>query len=151
MNVSNESYADLQSRCRSLIDTEAEPVSSVANIIAEVHHTMKFLWTGIYLTRRNDMYLSVFQGPVACTRIPFGKGVCGTAWQMDRAIYVEDVETFPGHIRCSSMAVSEIVVPLHRNGMVVGVLDVDSAIKGQLSESDLDGLTRIAEIIESLV
>lgn len=97
------------------------------------------------------LILGPFQGPVACTRIKFGKGVCGTCWQKDQAILVPDVDAFPGHIRCSSAARSEVVVPIHSNGTICAVLDIDSSILEGLDKDDLDGLQEIAEIIGNCI
>lgn len=147
MNQKQEQYARLLARCASLADGEPDWIANAANICAEVHRTMGFLWTGVYRVIGNELVLGPFQGPAACTRIKYGKGVCGTAWERQQGLLVPDVDRFPGHIRCSSAARSEIVVPIRASGSIIGVLDIDCAILNGLDKDDLEGLTRIAETI----
>lgn len=148
MNEKEQKYSELAALCRSLAEGDGDWISRVSNILAATHFEMGFLWTGIYRVVGGELVLGPFQGPVACTRIRYGKGVCGTSWQRDEALLVPDVEQFPGHIRCSSAARSEVVVPIHKDGAVVGVLDIDSAELGGLDEYDLSGLSKIAELIK---
>ena len=123
----NETYRMLVKQVESLIEGENNPVGQLANTAALLHDTMDWWWTGFYLILNGELRLGPFQGPVACYSIKRGRGVCGTAWDQDRTIVVPDVELFEGHIACSSLSRSEIVVPLHDSqGNVVGVLDIDS-------------------------
>jgi GAF domain-containing protein len=112
-----------------------------------LHQTFGFHWVGFYLVKGNELVLGPFQGPVACTRIPFGKGVCGTAWKEAKTQLVPDVELFPGHIACSALSRSEIVVPLFQNGEVMAVLDIDSSLADDFSEADKEGLEAIAGML----
>ena len=121
-----EKYLALLPQLESLLDGETDPVARMANMAALLHREMGFWWTGFYRVQGEELVLGPFQGPVACTRIAFGRGVCGTAWKEQRTIVVPDVEQFPGHIACSSESRSEIVVPLWHQGTVTGVLDIDS-------------------------
>lgn len=121
-----EKYQSLLPQIAALIGPEGDTTANLANIVAALHHTFSFWWTGFYLVKDNELVLGPFQGPVACTRIGLGKGVCGTAWQQEQTIIVPDVDQFPGHIACSGASRSEIVVPVIKNGNVVAVLDVDS-------------------------
>ena len=133
-------YQSVLPQIQSLIADEPDLIANMANIVAVLHHTFHFFWTGFYLVKENksqisnlksqmtsSLVLGPFQGPVACTRIPFGKGVCGTAWKENKTIIVPNVHEFPGHIACSSESKSEIVVPIRKNGEIIAVLDIDSA------------------------
>lgn len=119
-------YCGLLPQIRALVGNESDLVANFANVAAALKETFGFLWVGFYLVKDEDLVLGPFQGPVACTRIRKGKGVCGASWEQKITLIVEDVEAFPGHIACSSLSRSEIVVPLMKNGEVIGVLDVDS-------------------------
>ena len=119
-------YAALIPQIQALVGSETDTVANLANISAALKQTFGFFWVGFYLVRQDELVLGPFQGPIACTRIAKGKGVCGTAWEQQKTLVVPDVDAFPGHIACSSDSKSEIVVPLIKNGMVIGVLDVDS-------------------------
>lgn len=120
-------YLELLPRIEALLEGESNCVANMANMVAAIHETMGFFWTGFYLVDGETLVLGPFQGPVACTRIPFGKGVCGTAWMREESIIVPDVEEFPGHIACSSLSRSEIVVPVKDvKGDIVAILDIDS-------------------------
>lgn len=119
----------------------------MANTAAMIHETFGFWWTGFYIVKDGQLVLGPFQGPVACTRIPFGKGVCGTAWKRGESIVVPDVELFPGHIACSSLSRSEIVVPIIRNGEVVAVLDIDSKELACFDDTDRIWLEKIAALL----
>ena len=101
-------------------------IANMANIVAAIQETFHFWWVGFYRVEGDELVLGPFQGPVACTRIPFGRGVCGTAWQQEKTVIVPDVHRFPGHIACSSASKSEIVVPIRRDGKIIAVLDIDS-------------------------
>lgn len=119
-------YQELLPQLHSLVSGETDWVANLANTAAALKETFQFFWVGFYLVKDKELVLGPFQGPIACTRIRLGKGVCGTAWKEARTLIVPDVEQFPGHIVCSSLSKSEIVVPLLRDGAVVGVLDIDS-------------------------
>ena len=120
-------YQTLIPQLQSLVAGETDLIANMANVAAALHHAFRFWWTGFYLVKGNELVLGPFQGPIACTRIPYGRGVCGTAWQQNRTLVVPDVHAFEGHIACSSESKSEIVVPIRRNGEVIAVLDIDSA------------------------
>ena len=121
-----EKYQTLLPQVKSLIEGENDLIANLANISAALKETFGFFWVGFYLVKEDELVLGPFQGPIACTRIRLGKGVCGTAWKEARTLIVPDVEQFPGHIACSSDSKSEIVVPILQQGEVVGVLDIDS-------------------------
>jgi len=138
-----EAYQLLLFQIREMIGNEDDLIANLANIAALLKQTFSFLWAGFYLVNGNELVLGPFQGPVACTRIPFGKGVCGTAWKERRTIIVPDVEQFPGHIACNSESKSEIVVPLFENGKIFGVLDIDSDRLNAFDEIDAEYLEKI--------
>ena len=142
-----EQYALLHVQLKSLLEGETDRTANLANAAALIHETFGFWWTGFYLVRGRELLLGPFQGPVACTRIPFGKGVCGTAWERRETIVVPDVEAFPGHIACSSLSRSEIVVPILQGGDVVAVLDIDSRELATFDEQDASGLEALAQLI----
>ena len=142
-------YQLLAKQVESLIEGEHNPTGQLANVAALLHETMGWWWTGFYLVKEGELQLGPFQGPVACYSIQCGRGVCGTAWQENRTIVVPDVELFPGHIACSSLSRSEIVVPLQDNeGNVMGVLDIDSKELATFDDEDARGLEAIARVIE---
>ena len=122
-----EKYQALLPQIESLVSGETDFIANMANISAALHEAFGFWWTGFYRVEGKELVLGPFQGPVACTRIPFGRGVCGTAWERGETIIVPNVHEFAGHIACSSASKSEIVVPVFRNGQVITVLDIDSA------------------------
>ena len=127
-------------------------ITLYANLSALIYESMDRLnWAGFYLMREGELQLGPFQGKTACTRIPVGKGVCGTSVEKNTIIRVEDVHLFPGHIACDSASESEIVLPIHKNGEVIGVLDIDSPVKNRFSEEDEKCLAKIVEIIERTV
>ena len=133
----------------SLIEGENNTMGQLANAAALLHETMGWWWTGFYLVNDGQLQLGPFQGPVACYRINHGRGVCGTAWEQNRTIVVPDVEQFPGHIACSSLSRSEIVVPLRdHDGNVIGVLDIDSKEVATFDDVDARWLEEIARVIE---
>lgn len=142
-----ERYASLLPQIKALIEGESNLVANLANISAALHEAFGFWWVGFYLVEGDELVLGPFQGPVACTRIGRGRGVCGTAWQKGRTIVVEDVELFPGHIACSSASRSEIVVPLWREGKVWGVLDIDSEKLATFDECDQEWLEKLCQMI----
>ena len=131
-----EQYLSLLPQVRSLIEGEVDLVANLANVAAALKEAFDFFWVGFYLVKQDQLVLGPFQGPVACTRIRKGKGVCGTAWQEGATLLVPDVEVFPGHIACSSLSRSEIVVPLIKDGKVWGVLDIDSDQLNFFDETD---------------
>ena len=121
-----EKYKMLYQQIVSVVEGENDTIANMANVAAMIHSTFQFWWTGFYRVMGKELVLGPFQGPMACTRIGFNRGVCGTAWQRGETIIVDDVDTFPGHIACSSASRSEIVVPIWHNGNIAGVLDIDS-------------------------
>jgi len=146
-----EIYQSLIPQINALIDGEPDLVANLANIAAALKEQFGWLWVGFYLvkpfgtTQENELVLGPFQGPVACTRIKKGRGVCGAAWQDAKTLIVDDVEKFPGHIACSSLSKSEIVVPVIRNDEVIGVLDIDSESLGHFDDIDKKYLEEIIE------
>lgn len=145
-----ERYAELIPQIESLVAGETDLVANLSNIAAALRQAMGFFWVGFYLVKDNQLVLGPFQGPIACTRIDLGKGVCGTSWKEKRVIIVPDVEQFPGHIACSSDSKSEIVLPVMKNGEVVMVLDVDSDKLDDLDSSDDEALRSLVRIVERL-
>jgi len=144
----SEVYRSLLPQLRSLVEDESNFIANVSNILAGISHSFQFLWTGCYFVENAELVLGPFQGPVACTRIQYGKGVCGMSWLKNETVIVEDVEKFPGHIACSSLSKSEIVVPLRTSkGDVFGVLDVDSKVIGDFGAVDAEYLQQVAVLI----
>jgi L-methionine (R)-S-oxide reductase len=134
---------------QSLVETESDLTANLANVTAALKEAFGFFWVGFYIVKEGQLILGPFQGPIACTRIPFNKGVCGASYTRQETIIVPDVEQFPGHIACSSASKSEIVLPVfHRNGTVAMVLDVDSDRLDDFSEADAIGLKKIIKLIE---
>ncbi len=151
-----EQYESLLPQIKGLLEVEPDLVANLANVVAALKEQFNWLWTGFYLVKpasgkasayKEELVLGPFQGPVACTRISKGKGVCGTAWEKSETIIVADVEKFPGHIACSSLSRSEIVMPVIRDNKVIAVLDVDSEQLDQFDETDKIYLERIVELI----
>ena len=148
-----EIYQSLIPQIKGLLEGEPDLIANLANVCAALKEQFGWLWVGFYLVKPfgsahdNELVLGPFQGPVACTRIKKGRGVCGAAWQRAETLIVADVEKFPGHIACSSLSRSEIVVPLIRNSEVIGVLDVDSEALGHFDETDRKFLTEIIEVL----
>lgn len=136
-------YSGLIPQIKALVGDETDAVANLANVAAALKETFNFFWVGFYLVKENELVLGPFQGPIACTRIQMGKGVCGTSWEKAETIVVEDVDAFPGHIACSSLSKSEIVVPLIKDGNVIGVLDVDSELLAHFDSTDALYLTEI--------
>lgn len=143
-------YEALIPQIKGLLEGETDAVANLANTVAALWQQFGWFWIGFYLVKDDQLVLGPFQGPIACTRIRFGKGVCGTAWEKAETIVVPDVEVFPGHIACSSLSKSEIVVPVIRNGKVIGVLDVDADEYNQFDETDKKFLEQIVELIPAL-
>ena len=142
-------YEALYPQIAALIEDESDLTANLANVAAALKEAFGFFWVGFYITKEGQLVLGPFQGPIACTRIPFHKGVCGACYTRRETILVPDVEAFPGHIACSSASRSEIVVPVfHRNGTVAMVLDVDSDQLDDFSEADAEGLERIMRLLE---
>ena len=146
-----EKYLALLLQVESLLSGEDDAVARMANVAALLHAEMGFWWTGFYRVSGQELVLGPFQGPVACTRIRFGRGVCGTAWAEKRTLVVPDVEKFAGHIACSSESRSEIVVPLLRGGSVTGVLDIDSRDLDAFDAVDVMYLEKIAALILGVI
>ena len=143
-----ERYQELAKQISALIEGETDSVSVMANVSAAIQEAMGFFWTGFYIVKGNELRLGPFQGSVACMHIPFGRGVCGTAWQRKATVIVPDVEEFPGHIACSSLSRSEIVVPLFdATGNVTAVLDIDSRELNTFDEVDQRWLEKIVSTI----
>lgn len=143
----SEQYRSLIPQISALIEGENDLIANLANVCAALKEQFNFFWVGFYMVKGDELVLGPFQGPVACTRIRKGKGVCGSSWNEAKTIIVPDVEAFPGHIACSSASKSEIVVPIIRNGTVIGVLDVDSNQLNSFDETDADFLNKILQII----
>jgi L-methionine (R)-S-oxide reductase len=141
-------YRSLIPQVASLIADEQDLIANLANIAAALKQQMNFFWVGFYLVKDNELVLGPFQGPIACTRIAFGKGVCGASWKEKQTIVVPDVEQFPGHIACSSESKSEIVLPAFQGGEVFLVLDVDSDKVNDFDDTDRQSLEEIMRLIE---
>ena len=146
-----EKYEALLPQMEALMAYESDLVANLANISSALHQVSSWWWVGFYWVKENELVLAPFQGPIACTRIAFGKGVCGTAWKERKTQLVPDVEQFPGHIACSSATKSEIVVPIfNQNDEVMGVLDVDSERDDVLDEIDVFYLEKISKMITKI-
>ena len=135
---------------KALVDGESDLIANIANIMAVLKESMNFFWVGVYFVKAEELVLGPFQGPLACTRIGYGKGVCGKAWQEGRVIIVPNVEQFPGHIACSSLSKSEIVLPVMINDRVRMILDVDSDQLNDFDAVDVKYLTEVSTIISDL-
>ena len=145
MNKTNK-YQELYRMVESVVNGESDQIANMANTAALVHETFGFWWTGFYIVKGEQLVLGPFQGPVACTRIPFGKGVCGTSWKRKESVVVPDVEEFPGHIACSSLSRSEIVVPVIQNSEVTAVIDIDSKELDTFDDTDRIWLEKIGTL-----
>jgi L-methionine (R)-S-oxide reductase len=144
-----EKYEQLLPQIKALVEGESDLTANMANICAALKFGMNFFWTGFYLVKENQLVLGPFQGPVACTRINKGKGVCGTSWEKNEVIIVEDVDQFPGHIACSSLSKSEIVLPFYNSkNELIGVLDVDSDKLSDFDKTDEEYLTKILQLLK---
>jgi L-methionine (R)-S-oxide reductase len=147
-STKEEKYQQLFPQIKSLVEGEADQIANMGNICAALKYSMNFFWVGFYLIQNNELVLGPFQGPIACTRIQKGRGVCGAAWQKNEVIIVDDVDQFPGHIACSSLSKSEIVLPIYNsNKEIIGVLDVDSDKLSSFDETDSVWLGKIIELI----
>jgi len=142
-----QQYNNLLPQIAGIVEGETDLIANLANITAMLKEQFNWLWVGFYWVKENTLVLGPFQGPIACTRIQKGKGVCGTAWQQANTVIVADVNAFPGHIACSSLSQSEIVVPIIHKGEVVGVLDVDADTVNQFDETDKLYLEQIVQLI----
>jgi GAF domain-containing protein len=142
-----EQYEALLPQIQGLLEVETDLVANLANVAAALKEQFRWWWVGFYLVQGDQLVLGPFQGPVACTRIRKGRGVCGSSWEQAKTLIVPDVEKFPGHIACSSLSRSEIVVPLFRDGQVWGVLDVDSEYLNHYDETDQKCLEKIVKLI----
>lgn len=142
-----EKYRELVPQVKAVVETEADLIANMANVASMLHETFGFWWTGFYRVVDGVLVLGPFQGPLACTRIKKGKGVCGTAWERGATVIVPDVDAFPGHIACSSLSRSEIVVPIKRNGEVIAVLDIDSKDLATFDEVDKKYLEDVVSVL----
>ena len=140
-------YQSLIPQIKSLLEGETDLIANMANVCAALKEQFGWFWVGFYLVKQNELVLGPFQGPVACTRIQKGRGVCGTSWAQEKTLIVANVEEFPGHIACSNLSKSEIVIPLIKNGEVIGVFDVDSEFLNEFDEVDQNGLEEIMMLI----
>lgn len=144
----SEKYQQLMPQLAALLESENDAVANMANFCAALKETFGFFWVGFYLVKQHELVLGPFQGPVACTRIQKGRGVCGTAWQTEQTLVVPDVEQFPGHIACSALSKSEIVVPVfNTHKQVVGVLDVDSDTLNDFDNTDKHYLEQLVTLL----
>ncbi len=142
-----EQYQSLIPQIKGLLEGETDLVANLANVVAALKEQFGWFWVGFYLVKKGELVLAPFQGPVACTRIKKGRGVCGSSWQQAKTLIVPDVEKFPGHIACSSLSKSEIVVPIIQNNEVIGVLDVDSEELDTFDTTDQKYLEQIVQLI----
>ena len=140
-------YKAILPQLEALLRQESDEVANMANVAAVLKETFQFFWCGFYVAKKDVLVLAPFQGPLACTRIAYGKGVCGTAWKNREVLIVPDVEKFPGHIACSTLSKSEIVVPMIHEGEVYGVLDIDSDSLNAFDETDAYYLTKVVALL----
>jgi len=144
-----QKYKSLLPQLKALLEGETDTIANMANISAALKMTFGFFWVGFYIVKREELVLGPFQGTIACTRIKYGKGVCGTAWKEKRIVIVDDVEQFPGHIACDAASRSEIVIPLFNKDEVIAVLDIDSEHLNHFDETDAQYLNEIVKLIEA--
>lgn len=142
-----EKYKSILPQISEVMDNNVDIIANMANMAAMLHENFGFWWTGFYRVMNNELVLGPFQGPLACTRIAYGRGVCGTAWKERRTIVVPDVEEFPGHIACSAASRSEIVVPIMQNGKVIAVLDIDSEDLATFDQTDAEYLQQMVSML----
>ncbi|MFC5282135.1 GAF domain-containing protein [Pedobacter alpinus] len=142
-----DQYNGLIPQIKALVEGETDLIANMANVCAALKEQFNWFWVGFYMIKEDELVLAPFQGPVACTRIKLGKGVCGAAWQQAQTLIVADVDAFPGHIACSSLSKSEIVLPIFKNDKVIGVLDVDSEHLNHFDKDDEIGLTTILSLL----
>lgn len=145
----SELYEHSINQITGVISGESNQIANLANIAAILHRNFNWWWTGFYHVDGNELILGPFQGPVACTRIKFGKGVCGTSWEQKKSILVKNVHDFPGHIACSEDSLSEIVIPIFKGGEIIMVLDVDSELEAHFDEEDQKYLEHICRLIST--
>ena len=151
-NSRKEQYTSLLPQLRALVEGETDQYAALGNLMSALKYGMNFFWVGVYAVKNNELVLGPFQGPIACTRIALGKGVCGTSWKEKKIIIVEDVDKFPGHIACSSESRSEIVLPVfNQQGEVTMVLDVDSEHLANFNQTDEQYLKEVVELIEKII
>ncbi|MDR2951416.1 MAG: GAF domain-containing protein [Prevotella sp.] len=143
-----EKYLFLLPQLKGLLEGETDTIANMANISAALKITFGFFWVGFYIVKREELVLGPFQGTIACTRIKYGKGVCGTAWKEKRTVIVEDVNQFPGHIACDAASQSEIVIPMFSHDEVIAVLDIDSDHLNHFDETDARYLQQIVKLLE---
>jgi GAF domain-containing protein len=143
-----EQYRSITPQIEALIAGESDLVANLGNVCAALKEQFNWFWVGFYLVKGDELVLSAFQGPVACTRIKKGSGVCGSAWEKEETLIVEDVDAFDGHIACSSASKSEIVIPIYSNNRVIGILDVDSEYLSFFDNDDQAGLEKIVGLIK---
>jgi len=144
-------YSSLIPQIKALIGDEKDLIANLANVSAALKQAFDFLWVGFYIVREDELVLGPFQGPIACTRIQLGKGVCGTSWEKNENMIVEDVDAFPGHIACSSLSKSEIVLPLAKDGKVFAILDIDSVEFATFDSVDEHHLNTLCRWLESIL
>lgn len=144
-------YEQLLPQLKALVGDETDMIANLANVSAALKSSFNFFWVGFYLVKDYELVLGPFQGPIACTRIQKGRGVCGTSWEQSKSIVVDDVDSFPGHIACSSASKSEIVVPLIKNNVVIGVLDIDSDELATFDATDEKYLTLLCQWLVSVM
>lgn len=142
-------YQSLYKQLQGLLEGEQNLIARLSNAASLIHHTFNHHWTGFYLVEDNELVVGPFQGPPACSRISKGKGVCGTSWERDESIVVDNVHEFDGHIACSALSNSEVVIPLHRNGEFVGLLDIDSTSFSAFDQTDRKELEKISTLLLS--
>ncbi len=144
-------YESLIPQIKALVGDEKDSIANLANVTAALKEAFNFFWVGFYLVKDDELVLGPFQGPIACTRIQLGRGVCGTSWKNNETLVVDDVEAFPGHIACSSLSKSEIVVPLVKDGKVIGVLDVDSSDLATFDAIDNEQLNKLCSWLVTVI
>ena len=146
-----EIYHSLIPQIKALIGDEKDTIANLANVAAALKQALNFFWVGFYLVKGDELVLGPFQGPIACTRIQKGKGVCGTSWELSKTIIVDDVDEFPGHIACSSLSKSEIVLPLIKDGAIVAILDLDSDKIADFNAVDQKYLSNLCEWLVTVI
>ncbi|MFN8229970.1 MAG: GAF domain-containing protein [Bacteroidia bacterium] len=147
-STKEDRYKELIPQLKALLETEEDLIANMANVCAALKQSFNFWWVGFYLIKNNQLVLGPFQGPVACTRINYGKGVCGKSWELNKTLIVPNVDEFEGHIACSSLSKSEIVIPIKdKNNTIIGVLDIDSEFLNHFNETDEMFLKQILQFI----
>ena len=147
-STKEDQYQSLTPQIKALLEGETDVIANLGNVSAALKEQFNFFWVGFYILRNDDLVLGPFQGPVACTRIALGRGVCGTSWKEKKVLIVANVDEFPGHIACSSISKSEIVLPIIRNEQVIGVLDVDSSELNGFDQTDEKYLSQIVDLLK---